>query len=216
MEDRETFVVEVNSLEEAIHIGSLRWSVEPYEIEIEIVDEGKRLFGILGKKMRVSISRKPEASGNIATGFLTDLFEKMDLSVVPRSTDGVNLDIAGDDAGIVIGRYGETLKAVEFITNLVLRESEPGKRVRLDSGGYRDRRQESVEKIALAAAREARRKGHPIRLEPMTSWERRVVHMALKDRDDVSTNSVGSEPMRRVVVYPARKGPQKHSFPDRS
>jgi spoIIIJ-associated protein len=216
VEDRENFVVEVNSVDEARHIGSLRWSVEPTQIDIEIVDEGKRLFGILGKKMRVSISRKQERPGAVATDFLKDLFSRMDLSLEPVLTEGSNLDIAGDDAGIVIGRYGDTLKAVEFITNLVLREAEPGNRVRLDSGGYRERRQESVEKIALAAAREARRKGHPIRLEPMTSWERRVVHMALKEWDDVSTYSVGSEPVKRVVVSPVRKGAQKPDLAHRS
>ncbi|HAK40421.1 MAG TPA: RNA-binding cell elongation regulator Jag/EloR [Synergistales bacterium] len=212
VEELESFVVEVNSLEEARHIGSLRWSVDPSDVEIEVVDEGKRLFGLLGRKMRVSISRKMgQTEGSYPSGpipFLEELLRKMDLSVEPVMTDGDNIDLAGEDAGIVIGRYGETLKAVEFLTNLVLREKDPGRRIRIDSGGYRVRRQESIEKIALAAAREAQRKGRPIRLEPMTSWERRVVHMSLKERDDVSTCSVGSEPMRRVVVSPARKGSQ--------
>ncbi|MDO9509482.1 MAG: RNA-binding cell elongation regulator Jag/EloR [Thermovirgaceae bacterium] len=205
MEDRETFVVEVNSVEEALHIGSLRWSIDPSGLEVEVLGEGKRLFGILGKKMRVSVSRGSGKAQPDPSQFLQDLLTRMDLSVEPVVGEDGNVNLAGEDAGIVIGRYGETLKAVEFVTNLVLRDIQPESRIRLDSDGYRMRRQESVEKIALAAAREVQRKGRPIRLEPMSSWERRIVHITLQERDDVETSSVGTEPMRRVVVSPCRK-----------
>ncbi len=205
VEDQETFVVEVNTVEEALHIGSLRWSVDPSGLEVEVLEEGgKRLFGILGKKMRVSVSRVSDSARQDSFPFLKELLSRMELSVEPVEDDEGNVNLTGEDAGIVIGRYGETLKAIEFVTNVVLREKQPDRRIRLDSDGYRMRRQESVEKVALAAAREAQRKGRPVRLEPMSSWERRIVHIILKERGDVETSSVGTEPMRRVVVTPFR------------
>lgn len=205
VEDQETFVVEVNTVEEARHIGSLRWSVDPSELEVEVLEEGgKRLFGILGKKMRVSVSRIPDSGDHDTFPFLEELLSRMELSVEPVAVGEGNVNLTGEDAGIVIGRYGETLKAIEFVTNVVLREKQPDRRIRLDSDGYRMRRQESVEKVALAAAREAQRKGRPVRLEPMSSWERRIVHITLKEHGDVETSSVGTEPMRRVVVSPCR------------
>lgn len=209
MEDKETFVVEVNSVEEARHIGSLKWSVDPSGLDVEVLDEGKRLFGLLGKKMRVSVSRGTGKSDVDPYSFLQDMLTRMDMSVEPIVGEDGNINLTGEDAGIVIGRNGETLKAMEFITNLVLRDREPGSRIRLDSDGYRMRRQESVEKVALAAAREVQRKGRPIRLEPMTSWERRIIHITLKEREDVETSSTGTEPARRVVVSPRRKGGSK-------
>lgn len=204
MEDQETFVVEVNTVEEARHIGSLRWSVDPSGVAVEVLDEGKRLFGILGKKMKVSVSRVSDGAQQDPFPFLKDLLSRMELSVEPVMGDEGNVNLTGEDAGIVIGRYGETLKAIEFVTNIVLRERQPGNRIRLDSDGYRMRRQESVEKVALAAAREAQRKGRDVRLEPMSSWERRIVHITLKEHGDVETSSIGTEPMRRVVVSPCR------------
>jgi spoIIIJ-associated protein len=204
MEDHETFEVEVNSIEEARHIGSLRWSVDPSDLQVEVIEEGKRLFGILGKKMRVSVSRGKNAGGEFKPEFLEGLVSRMELSVKPFVMEDGTVNLAGDDAGIVIGKYGETLKAMEFLTNLVIRDTMPDSRIRLDSDGYRMRRQESVEKIAEAAAREALRKGRTIRLEPMSSWERRIVHITLKDRGDVTTTSNGVEPMRRVEVSPSR------------
>jgi spoIIIJ-associated protein len=116
--------------------------------------------------------------------------------------DGI-VNLSGEDAGIIIGRYGETLKALEYITNLTLRDGASRRRLRFDSDGYRTRREESLEKLASAAAREAVRKGRSVKLGPMSSWERRVVHLALKEREDVQTSSTGSEPLRRVVVTPA-------------
>jgi len=204
MEDHETFEVEVNSLEEARHIGSLRWSADPSDLRVEVIEEGKRLFGILGKKMRVSVSLGKNTGGEFKPGFLEGLVSRMELSVEPVVLEDGTVDLAGDDSGIVIGKYGETLKAMEFLTNLVIRDTMPDSRIRLDSDGYRMRRQESVEKIAEAAAREAIRKGRTIRLEPMSSWERRIVHITLKDRSDVTTSSNGIEPMRRVEVIPSR------------
>ena len=113
------------------------------------------------------------------------------------------LDIEGSDAAeYIAGRYGDCLKAMEYLVNLSLRDPALAPRMRLDSSGYRERRTRSLERLAEATARQALEYGRPIRLEPMLSWERWIIHMALKNREDVRTESIGEPPMRKVVVMP--------------
>ena len=126
----------------------------------------------------------------------------MGLSVTVQSGDDDFLNLSGDDAGIVIGKYGETLKAMEYLINLMLREESREGRVKLDSDGYRQRREASLQRLALAAARKVEKRGRPAYLEPMSSWERRIIHLTLKDYNNVTTRSVGEEPSRKVVVCP--------------
>jgi len=202
MDDRE-FVAEVQNLDEARHLGSLKWSVDPEDVEVTVIGEDKKLFGILGKKIRVRITLACDPQLLDAKRFVESLVGMMGLDIeADFRGDGI-VNLSGEDAGIIIGRYGETLKALEYITNLTLRDGASRRRLRFDSDGYRARREESLEKLASAAAREAVRKGRSVKLEPMSSWERRVVHLALKEREDVQTSSTGSEPLRRVVVTPA-------------
>ena len=109
---------------------------------------------------------------------------------------------SGQDAEILVGRHGDGLKALEYLLNLALRDPSAEPRVRLDSNGYRERRMRSLERLAEATARQVVEYGRPIRLDPMLSWERWVIHTTLKDRDDVKTESVGEAPDRKVVVLP--------------
>lgn len=201
MDDRE-FAAEVQNLDEARHLGALKWSVEPEDVEVTVLREDRKFFGILGKTMRVRIALPPEPDFQDAEGFVVKLVALMDLEIEADFREDGMVNLSGDDAGIIIGRYGETLKAIEYVTNLTMRDGASRRRMRFDSDGYRTRREESLEKLASAAAREAVRKGRAVKLEPMSSWERRVVHIALKDREDVQTSSTGTEPLRRVVVTP--------------
>jgi spoIIIJ-associated protein len=133
--------------------------------------------------------------------FLDELMNKMCLNVSSQVTDNyISLD--GEDATIVVGRYGDTLKAIEYLLNLCLRETKDVPRVRLDSNGYRERRATNLQRIAASAAKKAADRGIPIRLEPMASWERRIVHIALQDSQDVVTESIGESPERKVVIMP--------------
>ncbi len=202
MDDRE-FFAEVQNLDEARHLGSLKWSVDPGDVEVTVIGEDKKLFGILGKKIRVRIALATDPRLLDARNFVENLVEMMGLEIETDFQNDGTVNLSGKDAGIIIGRYGETLKALEYVTNLTMRDGASRRRLRFDSDGYRTRREESLEKLASAAAREAVRKGRSVKLEPMSSWERRVVHLALKEREDVQTSSTGSEPLRRVVVTPA-------------
>ena len=112
--------------------------------------------------------------------------------------------VAGQDLGVLIGRHGQTIDAVQYLASAVLFRSGVQKNVVVDAAGYRSRRQATLETLALRAARQAAERGEPVALEPMTASERRIVHETLKDDPAVETGSEGAEPQRHVVVAPAR------------
>jgi spoIIIJ-associated protein len=115
--------------------------------------------------------------------------------------------VEGEDMGLVIGRHGQTIEAVQHLAQrVVLKDHDregPRRRIVVDAAGYRARRQEALEGQAADAADEAVRYGRPVALDAMTATERRIVHEFLRDRDDVETYSEGEEPDRHLVVAPA-------------
>jgi len=114
--------------------------------------------------------------------------------------------ISGRDLGLLIGKHGQTIDAVQYLANAILwREAEERREVVVDAAGYRQRRQASLERAADHAARNAVRTGGPVPLEAMTPVERKIVHLYLEPRTDVATSSEGNEPHRHVVVSPARE-----------
>ena len=205
MNDQEMIVIEANSLEEAQAQAALQWGLEADEVTISLVEEEKRLFGLLGKKVKVEARPLFPPLLLRARKMTRELLEMMDLDVTPSIDEG-RIDLSGPDASVVIGRFGETLKSMEYLLNLILRDVHEGERIRLDSEGYRQRRIESLEKLARTAAGDALKRRKPVRMEPMTSWERRIVHLALKDQADVETRSAGEDPYRKVVVWPRGEG----------
>jgi spoIIIJ-associated protein len=111
--------------------------------------------------------------------------------------------LSGPDLGLLIGRHGQTIDAIQYLANaIVWREGEGRKDVVVDAAGYRDRRRASLERVADRAARDALRSGEPVALDPMTAVERKLVHVYLKDRSEIETSSEGTEPNRHVVVHP--------------
>lgn len=205
MSDQDMMVVEAASLEEAQRIAAEKWDLEPGDVDVDVVEEEKKLFGLLGRRLTVEARPVHPLHALRARDLLQELLSLMDLDVSPEivSEDG-RINLTGEDAGIVIGRYGETMKAMEYLGNLILRESLDGRRFHLDSDGYRERREESLTRLARSAAKDALRRRRPVRLEPMTSWERRIIHLALRDEEDIETRSMGQEPFRKVVVWPSR------------
>ena len=137
--------------------------------------------------------------------FIDKTLKLMDINAyaVISETAKNTLDIQGEDASdYVVGRYGDALKGMEYLVNLSLRDPKSEPRIKIDSCGYRERRTKSLERLAEATARQAVKYGRPIRLEPMASWERWVIHTTLQNRDDITTESVGEPPLRKVVVMP--------------
>jgi spoIIIJ-associated protein len=124
---------------------------------------------------------------------------------VAEGNEEILVDISGDDLGILIGRRGQTLDALEYLAGIA---AFPGgaarKHVEVDAEGYKDRRRKQIERVALRKAEEVVKRGRPAQLNPMTSAERKIVHLVLRERNDVTTVSEGREPNRAVVISPVR------------
>ena len=202
MPEIESRVVECSSVDEAKAKGAEIWGIQPDDIDATVISEDKKLFGLLGSTYKVEIAPFAPVSYIKSCHFVNEMLDKMDLDLIPELTDDGIINLVGEDAGVVIGRYGETLKALEYITNLVCHDDMSTRRVRFDCGGYRVRREQTLRRLAESIAREAKRKGSPVSLEPMSSWERRLIHIALRDDKEVETRSIGEEPLRRVLVCP--------------
>jgi spoIIIJ-associated protein len=124
---------------------------------------------------------------------------------VAEDDDLIYATLTGPDLGLVIGKRGHTIDAIQYLANAILWRADPDarKEVVVDAAGYRERRRASLEDTADRAASDALQGGRPVPLEPMTAAERKIVHVHLADREDVVTSSDGTEPNRRVVVAPA-------------
>ena len=131
---------------------------------------------------------------------------------IDESDDTIKAVCSAGDLGLLIGRHGQTIDALQTLAAAILRQDEASrKQVIVDAAGYRERRRRTVEALALRSAEEALRSGEPVALEPMSSVERRLVHERLKDYGGVETASEGDEPNRYVVVRPGRPGEARAS-----
>ena len=204
--DDKHLVFDVNTVEEALDLASRQWGVPAEELRSEVIGSEKGFLGLFGKKLKVEVTLPERSLLCRGRDFVDDLLKLMELRAhtVLREEENV-VDIEGQDAEILVGRHGDGLKSMEYLLNLALRDPGSQPRVRLDSNGYRERRIRSLERLAEATARQVVEYGVPIRLDPMLSWERWVIHTSLKDREDVKTESVGEAPERKVVVMPKMK-----------
>lgn len=150
----------------------------------------------------------PAAGSARLREFLTTVLAGLGVQATVRLVEEVDVlraDVVGEDLGVFIGRRGQTIDAVEYLASLALYpHPESRKRVEIDAEGYKQRRRENIERVAIRKAQEATRRGRPVELEAMTPAERKIVHLALKDRRDVVTESRGREPNRAVVILPTR------------
>ena len=151
--------------------------------------------------------------------FLTGLLERMgieaEIEIEPRKGGGLNVNLSGSGIGAVIGRRGETLDAIQHLTNYVVnRGSDKRSHISVDAENYRAKREESLERLAEKMAAKAIKYKRSMALEPMNSYERHVIHAALQDYEGVTTSSTGTEPNRRVVVSYVPQEPKKNSGSD--
>jgi len=147
---------------------------------------------------------KAEAARVLVEGLLKHMGVRAQVTV-RTGTDPITLDISGRDLGGLIGWRGETLRALQSVTNVMLgRNLAEGERVIVDVERYRQRREHTVREIALRAARQVKMTGDAITLDAMQAFERRAIHLALQDDPDVGSSSIGEEPDRRVVVGPRK------------
>jgi len=193
------------SVDEAIKAALDELNCEIDDVVIEVIEEpAKGLLGLVKKPavVRVSVREKPEEDVRKA---LEDLLNKMKLDYrinnIEWDQGKVRINITGKDMGLLIGRKGETLNAVQFVLGLIVnRNREEKVRVVLDVEDYRKKREESLEALALRLSDKVKKTRRNVVMRPMSSQERRVVHTILQGDPQITTYSMGDEPNRKVVI----------------
>ncbi len=224
------------SIEDAVAEALQLLGAPRSQVDVEVLDEGtKGLFGLLGSKsakVRVILKEKPVTGGAVpksqpeqiredrtkkASEFLSQFCRILDVEAditQGEGTDGtINLEVNGTDLGILIGRHGQTLDALQYLVNLAANKGSKGGqdwvRFVVDVEGYRRRREETLQSLAHRLATKVKVYGRKTVLEPMTPQERRIIHTALQDDPDVYTYSEGEEPFRRVIISLKEKAGNK-------
>ena len=195
------------TVEEALTNALLKLETTSDKVEYEVLEKGSS--GILGifnsKPAKILIWKKATMEDNVRD-FLNDIFGAMKMEVkiditIDNEEDTVNINLSGEDMGVLIGKRGQTLDSLQYLVSLVAnKESEKYFRVKLDTENYRERRKETLESLAKNIAYRVKRTRKPVSLEPMNPYERRVIHSALQADRYVETHSEGEEPFRKVVV----------------
>ena len=207
MTQEKKITLEVSEVQEALNEASIQWKIPVEELKAEVIStERSGFLGLFGsKKIKVEVTAT-ESQPDLMTQakeFVDEALRRMDIDAHCVLSDANMLDVQGEEAAdYFVGRYGDALKGMEYLVNLALRDPKTQPRIKIDSCGYRERRTKSLERLAEATARQAVKYGRPVRLDPMASWERWVIHTTLKSRGDVTTESVGESPNRKVVVIP--------------
>ena len=198
--------VSAKTVADAITEACQKLEVTSDKLEYVIVEEGSSGFLGIGSKPAVITAKTKSSIADIAKDFLKDVFAAMNMVVavdVKYDEDNKNLDVdlSGDEMGVLIGKRGQTLDSIQYLLSLVVnKESEEYIRVKVDTEDYRKRRKETLENLAKNIAYKVKRTKRPVSLEPMNPYERRIIHSALQNDKYVTTHSEGEEPFRRVVV----------------
>lgn len=198
------------TIDEAVTEALIELGATRDEVDIQVLEEGAKGFlGLFGSKIaRVRVSKKIKTAG-VATQFLKDVFKAMELDVmieVEEESEELGINLQGDQMGILIGKRGQTLDALQYLVSLVVnKEEEEYIRVKLDAENYRQRRKETLENLANNLAKKVRNTRRRVVLEPMNPYERRIIHSTLQGNPYVKTHSEGEEPYRKVIITPQLK-----------
>ncbi|MEG0919267.1 MAG: RNA-binding cell elongation regulator Jag/EloR [Anaerovoracaceae bacterium] len=181
--------------------------VKPAEEKIEVKKKARSEEKVVEKRSVKKSSKEEnltEVTEHAALVFLEETTKKMGLELefkAQENKENIYIDISGKDAGTIIGKRGQTLDAIQYLTSLVVNKRKEGyQRVILDAENYRDKREKTLEQLAERLASKVVKTRRSVRLEPMNPYERMVIHATLQDDPKVSTKSEGDEPYRRVVI----------------
>ncbi|WP_304508825.1 RNA-binding cell elongation regulator Jag/EloR [Anaerotignum sp.] len=193
------------SIDEAIAAALSELGASKEEVSITVIEEGsKGLFGVFGGKDAVVLVRKNFNPERMAENFLREVFLSMGLIVkieTQLKDKHLLINLTGGDMGILIGKRGQTLDALQYLVNLVVnKNSNSYVSVMLDTENYRQRRKETLETLAFNLAKKVKHTKKNVVLEPMNPYERRIIHSALQNDRFVTTYSEGEEPYRNVVI----------------
>lgn len=192
------------TVDDAVNAALAELNAKKEDVDVEVLEEGSKGFLGMGSKdakVRVSLKCTPQ---NKAVDFLSGLFDVWGLNVkISTELDGdvLKVELEGDDMGVVIGKRGETLDALQHLTSLNVNTGDGDfVKVSLDTEGYREKRVKTLESLAAKLASKVAKTRHNVTLEPMNSYERRIIHASLQDNEFVTTYSVGQSPNRKVVI----------------
>lgn len=198
--------VSAKTVDDAITEALIKLGTTSDQIEYEVIEKGSAGFlGIARKDAVIKVRKKCTVEDNIKD-FLNQVFDAMKLKVeiiITRQENSNNIDVElkGPDMGVLIGKRGQTLDSLQYLTNLAVnKNAEDYVKVKIDTEDYRKRRKETLENLARNIAYKVKRTKRPVSLEPMNPFERRVIHSALQNDRFVTTHSEGDEPYRHVVV----------------
>lgn len=197
------------SADEAIEQALSQLNTTIDEVDIEIFEEtAKGMLGFLKpKEVRVVVTLKEQEKTveQIAEEFLSTLLQTMHMDAqldIKMKEDALHVELAGEDMAVLIGRRGQTLDSLQYLVSLVVnKHRDDYLRVVLDTENYRQKREESLIKLANKLAFKAKKYRKDVVLEPMNPYERRIIHSALQDHKNISTRSEGEEPNRKVVIF---------------
>ena len=199
------------TVDEAVTDALVELGLTSDQVDVEILDEGsKGLLGLFGSKLaKVRVTKKVNLK-DIAENFLSDLLKAMDISskitLTEEDKNTLSINLEGEEMGVLIGKRGQTLDAVQYLTSLVVNKySDHYVRIKMDTEDYRNRRRKTLESLANNLAMKVKKTGKKFTLEPMSSNERRIVHSTLQKYKFIETYSEGEEPFRRVIIVPKKR-----------
>ncbi len=198
------------TVEEAIELACDQIGLPREEVEIEIIDLPKKgFFGIGAQPAKVRVYQESSDKAEIAVAYIKDILTEIGLPHVEvtakvEENNNAVITLSGEGLGVIIGRRGETLDALQYLTGLVANRADGDyMRVTIDSGNYREKREKTLETLAKKLANNAVKTGRSSTLEPMNPYERRIIHAAVSQVEGALSTSVGEEPNRRVVISSA-------------
>ena len=196
--------ISAKTVEDALTEALVKLRTTSDKIEYEVIEKGSTGFlGIGSKPAIIKVCKKYTVEDNIRE-FLENIFSVMDLDVeivITNEENNYAVDLKGEDMGVLIGKRGQTLDSLQYLTNLAVnKNTEEHVKIKIDTEDYRNRRKETLENLAKNIAYKVKRTKRTVSLEPMNPFERRIIHSALQNDRFVATHSEGEEPYRHVVV----------------
>lgn len=207
---KQELIKTAKSTEEAIKLAAEELGVAADSLEVEVLEEAKKGFFGIGAtlaKVKVTYVFKPlEAARSFAETLIKDMELDATVTIHDDGNGEALLSISGEGAGTLIGHHGDTLDSLQYLINLAANKKETDERkytrISVDIENYREKREETLKKLAKHMAEKVKKTGRNIVLEPMNAYERRIIHAEVQNIAGVSTNSVGSEGNRRVILFP--------------
>jgi spoIIIJ-associated protein len=205
--------VEGKTVDEAIQKACEQLGLSPEQLEVEVLSDGSnKIFGIIGgTKVRIKATVKEhpsEPDAQKAQEVLENILQRFGFETsieVLEDDDCVTLNIKGDGSGILIGRKGQTLDALQYVVNkIVHRSPNVTKQVIVDTEGYREKRKETLIDLAKRLSEQAKTREGPVSTSPLNPFERRIIHLAIQDDDELTTQSTGEGIYRSVVISPKK------------